>query len=670
VPVRAQAYSGTTAFAVRAATTQPNGRPQASPEVTTIREYSNLVVVDVVVSDSQGNPIHGLRPSDFALLENNKLQILKHFEEHSAVPASDLKIALAPKLPPGLFTNKTPAPANGPVNVLLLDYLNTPLASQPFLRMQLREFLDKAPAGTRIAIFFLNTQLSMLQGFTSDMSVLKAALASKKGVPDVSHIAQGKDTTLDALTINQPQEIIDSVHRMESLDASDRRNMQALYTLNAFDMLARYLVGIPGRKNVIWFSGGFPLDVEPDLNEADPNDSVVRNDDAVRQTDNLLTRAQVAVYPVDARGLQGDPALSDGLGGQALLDARANAAYNLAVPSGVTPDKANDAVQGASVMAWLQTHAQEQLTMMAMAEDTGGEAFVNTNSLAQAATRAIEHGSNYYTLTYSPTNIQWDARFRTIKVKVNQSGAKLIYRNGYYAVDPNDRNKLNAAGAATALAQTNTMATAMMHGGPEATEILFKVRIRPVNEVPSDAVPASNQVNPKMNVVGPYRQYAVDLVPDAQAVNCHEGADGNRHCAIEVWTFVYNSDGEKVITASNRLHNLLTPADYKKLLAGGMAFHQQISVPAKGEYYLRTAIHDMVSDRVGAVEVPVGAVARLDPLKQVAAVAPAPTSTPAVSVPVEVPSTAPPAAEPTAPPTLKRRAAPSTNSADPTGTPN
>jgi hypothetical protein len=111
----------------------------------------------------------------------------------------------------------------------------------------------------------------------------------------------------------------------------------------------------------------------------------------------------------------------------------------------------------------------------------------------------------------------------------------------------------------------------------------------------------------------------VDLVPDAHAVNCRAGADGNRHCVLEMWTFVYNSNGEKVITTSNRLHTRLTPAEYNTLLAGSMAFHQQVSVPVKGKYFLRTAIHDMVSDNVGAVEVPVDAVSRLDPLKEVAA---------------------------------------------------
>jgi len=99
------------------------------------------------------------------------------------------------------------------------------------------------------------------------------------------------------------QQMVDDMKRVDAQHTSEELNNRALYTLNAFDQLARYLAGIPGRKNVIWFSSGFPLDVAPNLNEADPNDSVVRNDDAVRKTDNMLTRAQIAVYPVDVRGL-------------------------------------------------------------------------------------------------------------------------------------------------------------------------------------------------------------------------------------------------------------------------------------------------------------------------------------------------------------------------------
>jgi len=595
----------------------PNEPPQPTSGVATIHAHSNLVVVDVVVTGAQKNPVHGLTAADFTLTEDGKPQAIRNFEEHTALPPSEIQVAPAAKLPAGLFSNRTDALVNGPVNVLLLDYLNTPLIAHISAKRQLLEYLDKAPAGTRIAIFGLTTQLYMLQGFTSDMSVLKDALTSKKGTPHVSEIMtdpvnggpQGTTAFADAIgpasgTITQ--EMVDDMEQMDAQLTSEEQNDRAVYTLNAFDQLARYLVGIPGRKNVIWFSGGFPLDVEPNFDEADENDSVVRNDEAVRKTDNLLTRAQVAVYPVDARGLQTDPSAS---------------VMNATVP--------------ASPMPFLMQTAQEHETMEAMAEDTGGAAFYNTNGLTQAVSKAIEQGSNYYTLTYTPSNLQWDERFRSIKVKVDDPSAKqLTYRNGYYAIDPNDRNRVAAQGAATALVATNTMSAAMVHGGPNQAEILFKVRIRPSSAPPDAAILKTNQSNPdpkmKGMLEGPYKQYGVDLAPDPHAVNCRLGVDGNRHCALEMWTFVFDSNGDKLITASNRLHTLLTPEEYAKLLSGGMAFHQQISVPVKGEYYIRTAIHDMVSDNVGTVEVPVSAVARLDPLQQLAA---APASAPAAPAP-------------------------------------
>ena len=623
--MRGQTGPSTPPAAPTAAPAATNGtQPAATNAVATIHARTNLVVVDVVVTDSKKNPVHGLQKSDFTLMEDGKLQVVRNFEEHSSLPAAEAQIEPAPKLPAGLFTNKSAAPANGPVNVLLLDYLNTPVIAQANAKKQLLEFLDKAPAGTRIAIFGMTTHLYMLQGFTSDMAVLKAALTSKKGTAQVSDILtdpvnngpMGTTAFSDAAAqyADATQEMLDDMARVDAQITSEEQNDRMLYTLNSFDQLARYLVGIPGRKNVIWYSASFPLEVEPNVNEADPNDSVIRNDDAVRKTDNLLTRAQVAMYPVDCRGVQTDPTFN------------------------VTNQLSGGAADATASMNFQVQRAQEHGTMEAMAEDTGGEAFYNTNGLTQAVTKAVEEGSNYYTLTYSPTNLQWDERFRTIKVKVAEPSVQLTYRNGYYAIDPSDRNRVNAQGAATALAQTNTMSAAMMHGGPDPAEILFKVRIRPANTPPEAAILASNESNPdpKVKIEGPFKQYAVDLVPDPHAVNCRLGADGNHHCALEVWTFVYNTNGDKLITASRRVHQLLTPADYAKLQSGFLAFHQQISVPVKGQYYLRTAIHDLVSDNVGAVEVPVSAVARLDPLQQVAAApaaAPDATGQPAAPAP-------------------------------------
>ena len=579
---------------------------QTSAPVPVIRTYSNIVVIDVVVTDSQGNPVKNLPASAFTLTEDKKPQTLRHFEEHDA-PADGTRVAAAPPLPPGLFSNRPPAPENGPMNVLLLDYLNTPRMVQPHMHDQLVEYLKKAPAGTRIAVFGLSNRLYMLQGFTADMGVLKAALSYKKGPSPVSNLlrdpVQGgsaNDTTLSSNLSGDPNldAASDAVKRFEAVRTSDYERLQAQATLAAFDQLARYLVAIPGRKNVLWFSAGFPLDVQPDVNSPTAGGiAAVSNDDEIRKTDNLLTQAQVAVYPIDSRGVTSFMNPIDGTGTDSLMD--------------MAKDESN-----------------HHLAMEAMAEDTGGKAFYNTNDLTKVISSAVSNGSNYYTLTYSPTNKVWDERFRAIKVTVDQPRVKLAYREGYYAIDPNNKNLVAIKGAAMALVQPTTMATAMLHGGPEESEILFKVRIRPSDSAPSMAVLQSNQSNPdpKVKVEGPFKAYGVDLVPDSKSVSCNEGADGNRHCAVEVWTFVYNGDGEKLITASNRLHTVLTADQYAKLLSGGMAFHQEISVPLKGRYFLRTAIHDLNSDRVDAVEIPVTQVAHLEPLKSVvSSSAPAPT---------------------------------------------
>lgn len=619
---------------------QASGSASASDKgVTILHAHTNLVVVDVVVTDSKHNPVHGLKASDFTLLENNKPQQIRNFDEHSATEDTEM-FTPGPKLPAGLFTNQAPAPAAGPVNVLLLDYLNTPLAVQPYARKQLLDFLDKAPKGTRIAIFGLTEKLDMLQGFTTDPAVLRNALTAKSGAPRASDLLLDStnggtmnDTTLsDNLLGGQTvadggfwtQDMIDDIGRFQAIQTAFTEDLRAKYTLAGFQLLARYLVGIPGRKNVIWFSAGFPLNVDPNPNLADPNDSVVRNDEQVRITDNMLTRAQVAVYPVDARGVFTDPA----------KDAMNNV-------TSISATSGSDAAE--EQMEFMQQTSQEHESMFAMAEDTGGEAFVNTNNLTAAVTKAVEDGSNYYTLTYTPTNPEWDGRFRAFKLKVEQQpGLKLSYRTGYFADDPNDRSKVVAGETAMASGPANTMVTAMMHGGPDPAEILFKVRIRPAAAPPEETPLANNKTNPdpKVKVVGPFKEYGVDLVPDAHAVSCPLTPTGAHRCALEVLTYVYDRDGQLLITAHNAVSQALSAADYAKMQNSGMmAFHQEVSVPVKGQYSLRCAIHDLNSDRVGAVEVPVSAVAKLDPLKPLlAANAPAPGASAGAAAPAAAPA--------------------------------
>lgn len=588
--------------------------PAAQAGIATIRVRSNIVVVDVVVTDSKQKPIHGLKASDFSITESGRPQAIRSFEEYTSLSDADAaKFVPPPKLPAGLFTNQPAVPSDGPVTVLLLDYLNTPLNAQPFARKQLLDFLDKSPKGMRIAIFGMNGNgLTMLQGCTSDPEVLKAALRSKKGTPQVSDILtdpvnggpQGNTTLQDNFVsdaLDAAQQLA-NIQRFQAFETSFEQDIRMKSTMNSLGLLARYLMGIPGRKNLIWYSGSFPLSIEPDTTLQDAFDSVVRNDDEVRTMDNLLMRAQVAIYPVDARGLFTDP-------GQSVT---AN------IGEGTAFSAANVSASGATgQMSFMMQTAQEHETMEKMAEDTGGHAYINTNGLSQAIQSAVETGSNYYTLVYSPNNLQWDGRFRSIKIKVDQPGVKLTYRNGYYADDPNDRNRNIAGSAAVALVRPPTMTTAMLYGAPQPTEILFKSRIRPLASPPENTLVTGNKPNPdpKVNVTGPYKGFGIDIVPDPRSISCPQGDDEVMHCAIEAATYVYDKDGTLLIANNWHAQYTLSPANYKALLQHGMAIHQAISVPVKGDYYLRTAVHDLNSDRVGAIQVPVAMVKNLPPLQ-------------------------------------------------------
>jgi VWFA-related protein len=139
---------------------------QAQPASGT-QANANLVVVDVVVTDAQRNPVHKLTASDFTVIENGHPQAITAIEEHNSWESA-APLPRPPKLSPGTFTNFSIAPASGVINVLLLDTLNTPEDAQSAVRDQMVAYLKDVRPGARMAIFGLAKSLVMLQGLTSD----------------------------------------------------------------------------------------------------------------------------------------------------------------------------------------------------------------------------------------------------------------------------------------------------------------------------------------------------------------------------------------------------------------------------------------------------------------------------------------------------------------------
>src|SRR5580693_7522121 len=295
----------------------PAQAPQSQPpnSASTIKSEVRLVLVDVVITQGKGEPVVGLRREDFQVSEDGRPQTISFFEEHTGGGISP--VALPPE-PPDVYTNYPTIKTTDSINVLLLDSLNTQATDQVYVRPHMVKFLQAAlaaPTGARLAIFTLGSKLRMVRGFTADSAELLASLTEPgteaKFEPQMASPGRkyGEQLACDRIRSPAGQAACRDFMAEERAErAGDRVGM----TLQAFQALARYLSQFPGRKNVMWISGSFPLSFFPETN---PRGGNGKYQSEIRQTADLLTADQVAVYPISATGLSGEEAThSDELG--------------------------------------------------------------------------------------------------------------------------------------------------------------------------------------------------------------------------------------------------------------------------------------------------------------------------------------------------------------------
>ena len=583
---------------------QTTPKPEQPEPQPTLRTSSQIVIVDVVVQDHAGNPVHGLTREDFVLTEKKQPQAVRNFEEHSTLNKPKAGEPLPP-MRPGEFTDYTPAPPSGALNVLLLDTLNTPMTDQAYVRNQLQQYVKKAQPGTRIAIFGLSHRLYMLQGFTSEPQTLRDAVEHKLVPRGSALLDDPVGTGADQPSMSQDAAdmgltmVASNLQQFEAQNAAAQTQLRLRYTIDAFNTLGHYLSAFPGRKNVIWFSGAFPIDILPDPSISNPFAVMETNDAEFRETTNLLSHAQVAVYPVDARGLMVNPAFS-----------AANSGRNMRTPAAFS----------SAVMKFSQSQAEEHMTMDQLAADTGGQAFYNTNDLASAVNKAIDIGSNYYTLTFTPENHHWNGEYRDLRValgpRLSAASYKLSYRHGYYAVDPLAvKRGAPAAPAAAAVPGDgySYLQAAMSHGAPTPEEILFKVRVLPAAAGTEDKLAPANQPDAAHPIAPPFRRFLIDFASLTNGFRFVAQPDGHYQGKIDYTAYLFDNDG-RLLNATGRTVTLNLTAEQLRAFRGSSANgHLEISAPAKGDTYLRIGLHDVVSDHMGVVELPLASVARLAP---------------------------------------------------------
>jgi VWFA-related protein len=376
-----------------------------------IKVTTRLIQVSVLVHDDQGNPISDLKKDDFEVTDNGKSQSIGLFKVETLNPANGPVAKAQPIIPRNVVTNRPERQAGVPavVSVLLLDLYNTEITDQMYSRRHVVKFLQQIRPEDRIAFYVLNgTGLRIVHDFTNNSETLLAAL--QKISPGFSH-------ELDSSTPDPANTRNDDLDKFLDLANTTMSNFytrnRVINTCVAFKTLADHLTGVQGRKNLIWLSGGFPIQ----FGFGDPQAASTGFSSQDRElfasyieaASEAMNTANIAIYPVDARGLLVNPLFGD-------------ASKNVKI------DRSNRDIPQ---QLWVDRRNNDSMNYIA--DLTGGEAFYNTNDIGGAIRRAVEDSRVTYTLGYYLPDERQDNKFHKIKVKVDRSGVTVRTKKGYFA---------------------------------------------------------------------------------------------------------------------------------------------------------------------------------------------------------------------------------------------
>ena len=366
----------------------------------TFHAETELVLVNVTVRDKSGRFVRGLKQANFTVLEDNKPQKVVSFdiENTDAVAVQDLAQA---KPLPEAEQSANPATANSLAGadgafkdrrliVLFFDLSGMEPEEIDRAVTSAVRYVDTqmAPADV-VAIVSLGSSLLVNQDFTTDHALLKKELlafntgggqgfeegstGTTEGTPDTGQSFTADDTEFNIFN-------------------TDRR-------LEAIRSVAEKLSHVQQKKSLIYFSSGMDR-------------TGIENQSELRAATNAAVRSNLAIYTMDMRGLQAIVA-----GGEAQ-----NASLR-----GVS------AYSGQSMMNALNSNFTTQETLVTLASDTGGRAFLDSNDFSKVFQGVQDDTSTYYLLGYHSTNPARDGHYRHITVKINVPGTKIDYRRGYYA---------------------------------------------------------------------------------------------------------------------------------------------------------------------------------------------------------------------------------------------
>lgn len=539
-----------------------------------VKITTNLIQVDVIVTDSNGKPVTDLKPEEIEIYENGEKQKITNFSFITSVreklekPKGREKDPTALPEPPKVLRNENVRRTFA----LVVDDLTLSFESAYYTRRALKKFVDEQMQdGDLVAIIRTGAGMGALQQFTADRRMLYAAIEKVKWNPmgsgGISTFApiepplaggeqtQGGDEEDDANTTGGNGQSLDDF----------RTQVFATGTLGALRYVINGMSELPGRKSVILFSHGFRL-IETDTEGTIRGTSVVL--DYMKLLVDQANRASVTFYTIDPRGL-----VYTGL----------TAADNT---GGMSIQQVDSAMSGRS-----RELSDTQDSLRYLARETGGFAVVNNNDISGGVRRVIEDHS-YYLVGYDPDTDTFDPvkrKFNRLDVKVLRPGVRVRYRSGFFNVT--DREKPR---------ETSTAATSMQSAGAQ----LVRAIVSPF---------AVGGINLKLNTLFGSDAKNVSYVRsllhvDTADMKFTDEPNGEKKVAFDVLAISFGDNGQVVDQLGKTFTVTLKPDAYKKIVDEGFVYHFMFPVKKPGAYQYRVALRDVQGGRIGSasqfIEVP------------------------------------------------------------------
>ncbi|PYV33444.1 MAG: hypothetical protein DMG22_10050 [Acidobacteria bacterium] len=534
------------------------GQSESQEKTSVLRTRRNEVLVRVVVRDSNGKAVDGLKQEDFRLFDNGKPQVISHFDvERPGIPTP----TPAESVEHTPIAHKRPGPnaVEPPRRYVLLVFDNAHSSFEGLVRSREagKKFLSATmtPA-ERVAI--VTTAGDIAVEFTGDRQQLESALKRLKpnfhggdplkDCPRVSDYVVDRQVNYedpDALSFIRAQaagqgcpfispfqaeafaKAAEGVYRAASLDS-----------LRLLDRMTRRLASAPGERNLILVSRGFVA-----FKPADILDRIIER----------ALRAGVIISALDPEGLTNPSPFADA---------------SQTIPIQPPSIRGEGRASIPNLPSLIESIASSTLTadwevLAELSESTGGRFFHNNNDIVFGLRELAGSPEVSYVLAFSPENLKADGKFHRLKVELAASkGFTVTARRGYFA-------------------PTKTLDA----GGQADQEVQDAVFSRDeVRELPVEVSTQFHQLDPKT------ASLAVRVHLDANALTFHKEGDRNDDNLTFV-TVVFDRDGNYVDGHRKRMQLRLTASGLAKTLQGGIGIRDEFHL-APGTYWVREVVRD------------------------------------------------------------------------------